>query len=256
MERLNTVSAVDKGITLWWRTLGKLPGLTYHQSEDYEWVSSQGHNGPERILNVRLRPDDTDMRIDRMIGSMKEGTLPSGIILTPSSTPSDIVERLSAKGLAIDSSCPCMTLELNSFAPAPLPLGIGVSAVKNALSFHEWANIVNTALFGYRFFDEDHQAGLLSFLNTRLYISDINGKPASACMVIWDGQTATVECVATLAEFRHKGLGSAVVSVALAGLKKSGVKLVTLRSEPDGVNLYTRLGFREQCRRTVASIQP
>lgn len=58
--------------------------------------------------------------------------------------------------------------------------------------------------------------------------------------------------VATLNEYRRRGLAAAVIRTALTDLKASSVRTVTLRAEPYAANLYRRLGFVEYCPRVVA----
>lgn len=253
MKHVDLLSAVDGGIDLWWRMIGKLNGFSYH-ADDIEWVSPTARPGPERIFHVRLAGEKAESRIDEIITAIKGGNLPNGILLTPLSTPANIVDLLSSKGMSIDNFCPCMALELNRFHAEPEHEHIKVLPVLNSKTLSLWADIVNKGLFGCELFSMDQYTDMFRLENTNMYLAYLDGVPASACMTIHENGIATLECVATLAEYRRKGLGKAVVSRALLEIKKYDVDAISLRSEPDGVNLYKSMGFQEVCRRIVASM--
>jgi GNAT superfamily N-acetyltransferase len=254
MGNLRQLNAIDTGIRLWWHTIAKARGQSLHGNGLYEWVLSGNRCGPERIFNVRIPADSAYEEADRLLEGMKSDALPGGMLLTPLSTPGNIAGILARKGFKIDDSCPCMALELNDFAALTYPEEINVSAIGNENTLRDWERIVNDGLFGCELFSHEQYSDFYSLRNTELTIALYDGLPASACMTIWEGEDATLECVATLKEYRHKGLGRAVVSKALLNLKSKGVKTVTLRSEPDGINLYRKLGFTDVCNRIVASI--
>lgn len=254
MDDITRLIAVEKGIRLWWHAIAKAGGQSLHGNGLYEWVLSDNRNGPERIFNVGIPAEKAEAETDKLLEGMKSGRLPGGMLLTPLSKPGDIAEILARKGFSIDDSSPCMALDLADFISQPIPAAIEVTAVRDSSGLRDWERIVNEGLFGCELFSHAQYTNFHNMGNTELTVAAYNGLPASACMTVWEGADATLECVATLKDCRHKGLGRAVVSKALESLKQKGIKVVTLRSEPDGVNLYHRLGFIDVCRRTVASI--
>lgn len=253
MDNADALRAIDEGISLWWRTIGSVRGFV-HRTGDIEWVKPAGGPGPGRIFHVRLAPEHAEERIDEIVVGMRNGALPGGMLLTPLSTPADTIERLAQRGLQIDDSSPCMALELAGFAAPPAASGITVSAVGDAGTLQLWAEVVNKGLFGCELFSPEQYEDMLRMESTRLYLGHLDGCAASACMTIHEAGTATLECVATLPEFRRRGLGAAVVSSAIIELKALGVGVVTLRSEIDAIELYRKLGFVEYCKRIVASV--
>nr|WP_303740842.1 GNAT family N-acetyltransferase [Lutispora saccharofermentans] len=117
----------------------------------------------------------------------------------------------------------------------------------------EWVKIVNEGLFGCELITVDQFTDIFELGNVHFYIGLLNNIPASACMTIKDSDTSVLEMVATLEQYRHKGLATAVINKALDDLKKSGIKTISLRAEKDGVNLYKHLGFKDCFKRIVAS---
>ena len=55
-----------------------------------------------------------------------------------------------------------------------------------------------------------------------------------------------MEFVSTLEAYRRRGMATAVSNQVLLDLRVAGVREVTLRSSPEAVPLYARLGF-EAC---------
>lgn len=253
MDRAEALRAIDAGIALWWRTIGATPGFEVHRS-DIEWVSSEGRAGPERIYAVRIQPCGAARRLDEIEAAMRTGALPGSMLLTPLSTPEDIAEQLRRRGLSISDADPCMALELDAYMPGASGPHIAAREVRSESALRDWAEIVNRALFGGELFTLAQYAAMLTLESTRFYLAYWDGAPASACMTVRGGQVATLECVATLPEYRRRGLARAAVSLALSGMQEDGVKIAALRAEPDGIRLYEELGFMEYCRRVVASV--
>lgn len=116
-----------------------------------------------------------------------------------------------------------------------------------------WVNIINTALFECEIMSFEQFYDIYNLDNTHLFIGLYNDVPASACMTIHEDYIADLDMVATLKEYRNKGLATAVINKAIVNLHNHGIKTVSLRAEPDGINLYKKIGFREYCKRVVAS---
>ncbi|MDH6126562.1 GNAT family N-acetyltransferase [Kitasatospora sp. GP82] len=71
----------------------------------------------------------------------------------------------------------------------------------------------------------------------------VDGRPAAACVTYDNGETVGVYWVATLPDYRSRGLARAVLSHALeANPGRVAALTATLLGEP----LYRRLGFTEQ----------
>jgi len=87
-------------------------------------------------------------------------------------------------------------------------------------------------------------AGLLAVPGYRAWLARIDGRPAGACMTYDNGETLGVYWVATMPDYRAKGVGRAVLTAALAA--GAGGRVTTLVATLLGEPLYRRLGFVEQ----------
>ncbi len=245
---------VEQGIALYWKTLGQARGLRFVSERDFDYVISDDRNGPERIFNIRFNDAALSDRFYEVLAHMKAGKLPDCFLMTSSTTPVNLPELLQEKGFDLDTSGLCMAMELentavnDSDAPA-----LQIVELSDETRLPQWRQIVSIALFGCELLTLEQLQDIYRQSSTRFYMALYDGVPVSACMTIAERDTATLELVATLREYRKRGIATALIQKALCDLKHAGIKVVTLRAETDGIGVYQKIGFREVCRRTVAS---
>ncbi|WP_432663136.1 GNAT family N-acetyltransferase [Wukongibacter baidiensis] len=254
MSKQYYLDCLDKGTKLYWRTLGKARGLEL-RTGDIEWIMSVPSGGAERIFSIRLPDDSLEDSMNELVNMIQKGEAPSGILITPSSKPDNIHEILSTagfkinydtgSGMAMDIGASVNHIEFNE--------NIEILSVEDERTLEVWTEIVNTALFEEDLFSYEQFYDLFMLDNTYFYIGLFNGRPASTCMTITEGDIVTVEMVSTLKEYRKNGLGRAVTTVALQEMKNIGIRTAILRAEKEAVNIYKRIGFQEFYKRTVAN---
>jgi GNAT superfamily N-acetyltransferase len=83
--------------------------------------------------------------------------------------------------------------------------------------------------------------------SVRFYIGRLEDKPVATSLLYLGGGVAGIYNVATLPEFRHQGIGSALTVAPLLQARTWGYRIGTLQSTPMGLHLYRQLGFREYC---------
>lgn len=72
------------------------------------------------------------------------------------------------------------------------------------------------------------------------YLAGIGGIPVSSVAIIRSGDTASMEFVSTLNEYRRR---KEAITVSTMALDLYGVKIVTLSGSVGAVALYKKLGF-------------
>lgn len=247
------LNCVDQGIRLYWRTLGQARDMVI-RTGDIEYVMSKSRSGPERIFSVHLSADTVDQRIQEIVTDIKAGIIPDSFIITQNSTPAHIADRLAQNGFHLDQSVPCMVMDIADLGDArPQSDRIQIVLVEDVHTLRTWVDIVNTALFECEIMSFEQFHDLYSLMNTRCFLALYDNIPAAVSMIIMDGTIATLEFVAAHKEYRHRGLGSAVTFAALHYAQANHVKTISLRAEPDAIRLYQKVGFREICKRIVAS---
>jgi len=78
----------------------------------------------------------------------------------------------------------------------------------------------------------------------RAFVVYVNGEPASASAFIDAGGVAGIYNVATVPEFRRRGLGEAATWAAVEEAARRGHTLITLQASEMGFPIYERMGFR------------
>ncbi len=244
------IDYVDRGIQLYWRTLGKARNMRIY-SGDIDWAISDDRSGPERIFSIRLSPENAEQRVQEIAEGIKTNVLPNGILITPKSKPSNIDEMLEAKGFEIDASSPGMVLDLSEFkCSQPSDEKIRVAKVEDPESLRMWVDIVNLD-FHIMSYEQFHD--LYCLPEVSLYLSFYNNTEAGTFMIIREGSFTTLEMVNTLKEYQRKGIAEAALNSIFYDLRAEGVGIVTLRSSTEGIRLYTKLGFKEYCKRVLAT---
>lgn len=244
---------IEKGIYLSWTTWGKMRDETLTLG-DISYLKSDTDRGFERIFSVKLNNEDADFRIQQMISSIKARIMPCSLLITPNTEPANLAELLSQKGFSIDTPGPCMMMKVDDYvSKTTYSNNVDVIYVNDKEQLRVWLDIVNVALFGCELVTIEQFNDILNLENTYFYLGLLDGKAITACMTITQGDTSVLEMVATLKEYRCKGVATMTIDKALIDLRKNKVKTISLRAETDGINVYKRLGFKECFERIVAT---
>ena len=107
--------------------------------------------------------------------------------------------------------------------------------------FISWIDVVNTALHGWNMIDAEHYFSWVKSDNIKIYSAKINGITVSTCATIQNGNTASLEFVSTLEQYRRRK-AALLCSCAINDLLKNGVEIVTLSACGESVYLYEGLG--------------
>ena len=79
----------------------------------------------------------------------------------------------------------------------------------------------------------------------RLYVAYYNGRAAAASMALHHGKIIAMHWIATIPEFRNKGLGFAVTHKPLVDSKANGIEQAVLLASAMGKPVYERIGFKQ-----------
>jgi GNAT superfamily N-acetyltransferase len=244
---------ITRGICLYWRTLGKARGMETHTGE-IEYTHASDRRGIERIFNLNVPPGGLDRLLETLATGIRTGSLPDSVILPPGVKPDNLTQLLVLKGFTIDTSGVCMALDLENWRFAGLEEGeVRVTPIEDPMRLRQWVDIVNVALSGSEIMSYEQFGDLYVLEGGRFFLAWLGEVTAAACMTFRDGETVTLEMVATLQDYRCRGLATACITAALQELRARCVKTVTLRAEPAGISVYQKLGFQVVCNRVVAS---
>ncbi len=260
MNHCDYVKCIIKGMELYFRTFALAENMSY-QSGDIEWIMPLSNaTGPSVVF--RVVPDEKTVinQIDKLIPGLNTGAVPSVWVISPTSTPENIIDCLLSKGFKNLSNPEkpelgmALDIEMIPLISAINP-ELKVKKVNSPSEFKLWINVVNEALIGWSMLSIEHYHTWISCDGLSFYLAYCDGTPIATVLTIQDGDAASVEFVSTLKEYRNQGAATTVCMEALRELRNKGVKTVTLRSSNKAIPLYTKLGFKPYYEQILMSYQ-
>jgi len=239
-------------LNLWetWSNFGRGPGCTLHEDVDTIWFETPIPIIPYNTVMKFQVQHDVDERIDALIqGYTKRNVIPLWIV-TPSSVPADIPERLQKRAFQEIEVVPGMARLLDNLPePPPIPAGVEIREAREEQDLSE--------LYGFAAWrwgvPEEYRSQLGQMIkqfnvgergsNTRFWMAWKDGAPISKIGLYNGSGSAGIYAVATKPEARGMGLAKILMNVAMQAAVEMGQKLCVLDSSPLAEKLYERLGF-------------
>jgi GNAT superfamily N-acetyltransferase len=145
---------------------------------------------------------------------------------------------------------PGMVLELTHYSPVQETLHENITLVRTAQALRDFAEVIalnwtppDENVRKYFELTAGHYLDPSNKIELAIYY--LEGKPVSVIeMFSSDQQTLGLYSLATLADYRGKGIGSALMKFALNKAKTGGYKNVILQASEDGISIYTKYGFQ------------
>lgn len=152
-------------------------------------------------------------------------------------------------GLQQQNAEPGMLLDLHQYQPTEHPLHANIQLVQTEATIRDFAEVIacnwtppdEHVRTYYR-----RTAGLYLEQQTeiRLAVYYEARQPGGVVELFSSGPaTAGIYGLATLADFRGRGIGNALMSYALTLAKKLGYQQCILQASADGIGIYRKLGF-------------
>ena len=169
--------------------------------------------------------------------------------LAPHIEPASWTQHLLPYGFHYNDNTPGMAMDLAAL-PAPIQHPLTIRRVKDRQMLADW---VRTFTQGYGIPDAVAPV-LLAFVDSlginlpfRYYLGLLNGKSMAASTLFVGAGVAGIYNVATLAEARGQGIGSAMTLTPLYEARDMGYRAGVLQSSEIGYRVYQQLGFRKLC---------
>lgn len=147
---------------------------------------------------------------------------------------------------------PAMAVDIVDVSPISYGDNIQIEEIFfDSDALEQWVSII-TESFAYAHGKRDEVFKMLKFFQEQvhrdkcvLYLARYDSQAAACGLVLLQDDIASLHLIATLIEFRNKGLGSAVTLALLLHAKQKGCKRVVLLASAQGRPVYERLGFKE-----------
>lgn len=229
-------------------------------------------NGNERISSMNTGIDvadlnwtwnekplaDNDVKIINQIKrNYKELQLPFWWWVYPCGQSKTTKEILQKEGLNYLEAIPCLAVDVSTI---PLMIqkreDIEISFVQDKRELKIWEDISFVGFAMPQKTRKQYNKFVKSF-DTRksspqkLFLAYFMGQPVATALLFFHGDAAGIYFVATLSEYRNKGIALTLIKAIMKYAKISGYKYCVLQSSKDGLNVYLQAGFKEYCRADV-----
>lgn len=122
---------------------------------------------------------------------------------------------------------------------------ITIKPVTTVDEFGIWADICNSVLHGgYPIMHRINHFDICKDGIMPCYIGYYQGTPVAVAAILNNNDISSLEFVATLNDFRKKGLARALCQTAVDEAFANGSRIITTRAFADAKNLYKSLGFK------------
>lgn len=248
MEKLEICKHIDDGANFYLRVLGDAKHMDYSDNGYYSIIKPKdGQEGGTSLFNIRL-DNLSDEELEEKVNEIKKLNVHTwwGFGLSERMLNTVFGENRPIPATETNDEEGCMAMlpdEKPKYNQIEAP--ITVKKVENAEEFKIWASISNRILHGnYPIMHPENHYHLCEKGVMPCYIAYYNGTAAAVCSIINNKSISSLEFVATVEEFRKKGLASAVCATAITGAFNNGSKIITLRAFPKAKKLYRELGFK------------
>ena len=245
-------TAIEANLFSLFQQLQVWPRLELHDNGACRWTLS---HLPFPLFNsvVGARFDDehADAAIEARIRDCAERQVPMLWWTGPSTTPSDLGQRLERRGFLLEPALG-MAADIDRVGAQPARTVIEVEPVCDAERLGTWSRVLCQAFgapqnFGDAFADLAAAVGLGPSSPFRHFLGRCEGEPVATCSLFLGAGVAGIYDVGTLPERRHRGFGAAITRAAIAAAAADGYRVAILHSSDLGRNMYRSLGFEAVC---------
>jgi ribosomal protein S18 acetylase RimI-like enzyme len=210
------------------------------------------------VSRARLSRADAARAVAAVLAHFRAEGRPFSWWVGPGDEPTDLGETLAAHGLAADESEVAMAVDLARPTPADgapaasgAPGALGELRITRATTAALLANFaaVNAANWDppdvdvLTFYDRASPVLLGSDSPLCYWVGYVDERPVAAVETAFAGSVAGIYNVSTLAAFRRRGIGAAMVRHALDEARARGYRTAILQAARGAVGLYERAGF-------------
>ncbi|MBS1717364.1 MAG: GNAT family N-acetyltransferase [Armatimonadetes bacterium] len=179
--------------------------------------------------------------IEDVTARLKQSGAPAFWWVGPNTKPTNLGELLLQKGWSEPAALPAMMIDLTTMPHPSTPEGMELRIVESQEDLEIWQGALAA---GYGLPLEVAQLfGLLDPNVALYYTAFLDDQAVATSAVFFHGGIAGIYCVATVSEFRGRGLGAAVTALPLIEARKQGYRTGTLQASQMGHPVYKRLGF-------------
>jgi GNAT superfamily N-acetyltransferase len=247
--------AIEENLWQTWLALCHAPRVELIESEEMVRFATGLPLPPfNAVMRTRLDERNADRAIEQARAYFAAKKLPWTWYVKESAKPADLAERLLAHGLVEEAPEPGMALDLGLL---PKTVGGPEGHAIEKVTAEELGGEYTTVLAAGFGMPDEIARGFAEIISdvphlenvmVSGYLGRLKGVAVATSMLVAAGGVAGIYNVATLSEYRGRGIGAALTVAPLIEATELGYRIGSLQSSAMGYRVYERLGFREYCR--------
>lgn len=233
-----------------WKIPAQTGGMKVVRSQNLTYVNSGLPCDTFNLIHITNGQNIPEAEIEQAISHFKQQHFPYCIWLSSENLTAQVKQTFSKNHVLEKGRELGMILDLAHYQPQKNEGHKNSTIVRNRNELADYAAVIasnwkppdETVLHYFKKTDDRYPEPGNKII---LLVYYENGTPVSTVELFpTDEAIIGVYSLATLYEFRGKGIGSAMMTVALNTAKERGYKTVVLQASEDGKRIYERLGFK------------
>lgn len=247
MEEIKIAQAIDKSFSQFCKAFSG-PGSRNNKENGYSWNDNYGGLWPTCIYDVVFEEGSIDTLMNEIIYGIKESRLPNFLVTDSSKHPSNIDSVLESYGFNMVREALGMAIHLNELNEIKYNDEVYVRAITDINDLAKWSEIVTLNMYGKSPNSTSNLLEIVSQIDSnefKFFMAYIDDKPvATSCLFVKDG-IAGIYQVATIEEYRNRGIGKEITMAPLKLAKDMGMEIAVLHASQLGTYIYKTIGFKE-----------
>jgi hypothetical protein len=200
------------------------------------------------VCRARLDPAGAGARVRDAIGHFRSIDRPFSWWVGPADRPEDLGEGLVEAGLERAETELAMWADLSRLTGEALAGDLRIARVKSAVDLEVFARL-SAANWSppdenvIRFYDRAARVLLAPDCPQRLYLGYLGHRAVATAEAVIAGGVVGLYNISTVPPYRRRGIGTSMTVRPLLDARNAGIRTGILQAAPEGVGVYTRVGF-------------
>lgn len=252
MTSVTLAAAIENNQFAYLSALGRWDGVRVFDEPEILYLRSQV---PFPLFNAHMRLSTTTegakAQIAKAVRYAKERRVPVAWYTGPQTRPLQSETLLQEAGFARLDVAPGMATAMADLPPVQAHK-FSICQVESDEQLKNWQNIFSVGfkiptLISNALIAAYKAVGFLGSSPLHHFIANAEGKAVGCASVFMGAGAAGIYNIATLPEFRGRGVGSALTLTCLHYGYGKGFRVGVLQASSEGLPLYRGLGFVESC---------
>lgn len=195
------------------------------------------------ICRARLPAAGAAQRVETAIRHFAGVDRPFSWWLGPADAPAHLSDLLLDAGLVRAESELAMAVTLTNLPAVTIPTGLTIRRVHSDEELGAFALTITADPEALRYYQLAAPVLLQPDAPQWFYLGYLDGQPVATAELTAGGGVAGLYNITTRAEYRSRGIGSAMTLQPLHDARTAGLELAVLQAADAGVSVYRRIGF-------------